>query len=318
MNTENKTLVVAFGGNALLDDSGNQSFDYQYQIVCQAVKQIADLYLAGWKVLVVHGNGPQVGFELRRSELARHEVSPVPLDYAVAETQGSIGYMFQRALYNELAKRDIAAKVVVLLTQTIVDSQDAAFANPSKPVGSFMDEQTAKQMQQEAGWAVMEDAGRGWRRAVASPKPIRVVETEQIRAMLEQGSIVVAAGGGGMAVSEDRSGCLKGLEAVIDKDLTASLLAVDLQAQYLLIPTGVEKVAIYFGKPEQQWLDTLSPEKAHEFMTQGQFGKGSMQPKIEALLKYIEAYPQGRGIITSPNSIAKALAGETGTHIRLD
>lgn len=315
MNTVSKTLVVAFGGNALLDDSGNNSFGYQYEHLSKTIGHIADLYLAGWQVLVVHGNGPQVGFELRRSELARHEVSPVPLDYAVAETQGSIGYMFQRALYNELASRGKTAPVVTMLTQTLVDKNDPAFNTPTKPVGGFMDEATAKQMQNEAGWTVMEDAGRGWRRAVASPKPLRVVETEQIRTMLAQGSIVVAAGGGGIAVCADEQGRLQGLEAVIDKDLTSALLAVDLQAAYLLIPTGVERVAINFGKPDQKWLDSLTIAQARDLMAQDQFGKGSMQPKIEALLKYVQAYPQGQGIITDPASMAKALNGEAGTRL---
>lgn len=316
MNQQKQTLVVAFGGNALLDNSGKQSFHDQYHVLCQAVRHIADVYLAGWQVLIVHGNGPQVGFELRRSELAQPELDPVPLDYAVAQTQGSIGFMFQRALYNELHQRGVAPKIAVLLTQTLVSRQDPAFAAPSKPVGSFMDEATAKHMQQQLGWHIMEDAGRGWRRAVASPKPTRVLETEHIRALLAQDTIVVAAGGGGIAVCEDEQGSLNGVEAVIDKDLTASLLAVDLQAQYLLIPTGVEKVAIDFGQPNQQWLDKLSVSQAQTLLAQGQFGKGSMQPKIEALLQYVATYPQGHGIITHPSLMAQALAGQAGTHLQ--
>ncbi|MBV7433427.1 carbamate kinase [Cardiobacteriaceae bacterium TAE3-ERU3] len=311
-----KTVVVAFGGNALIDDSGDTSFPHQYACLTRTAGHIADLKADGWNVLVVHGNGPQVGFSLRRSELAKAEVCPIPIDYAVAESQGAIGFMFQRALNNEMRRRNIDCDVAAVVTQAVVDVDDPAFHAPSKPVGSFLTEAQAKHMQAQFGWTVMEDAGRGWRRCVASPKPKQVVETGMIQRLLARDAIVIAGGGGGIAVSENAHGQLDSLEAVIDKDLTAAILATALQADYLLIPTGVPKVAVRFGQPDQQWLDQLDVAQAQALIEQGEFGKGSMQPKVEALLQYIAACPQGCGVITDPPSMLDALAGRSGTRIQ--
>lgn len=310
-----KTVVIAFGGNALIDNSGDTSFPHQYDCLTRTVGHIADLKASGWNVLVVHGNGPQVGFSLQRSELAKAEVCPIPIDYAVAESQGAIGFMFQRALNNEMRLRGMACEIATLVTQTIVDVEDPAFHAPSKPVGSFLSETQAKDMQAQFGWAVMEDVGRGWRRCVASPKPKQVVETAMIQHLLARDAIVIAGGGGGIAVCENADGQLESLEAVIDKDLTAAILASALQADYLLIPTGVPQVAIRFGQPDQQWLDKLDIAQAQALIEQGEFGKGSMQPKVEALLQYVTACPQGCGVITNPPSMLEALAGRSGTRI---
>lgn len=312
----NKILVVAFGGNALIDDSGDVSFSHQYQYLTSVINHIVDLKEQGYKILIVHGNGPQVGFSLRRSELAQSEVPILPIDYAVAESQGAIGFMFQKALFSELARRNNATKVISLITQTLVNEADPAFKVPTKPIGGFMSENQALQMQKKFGWSIMEDSGRGWRRVVASPKPIAVLETPIIQDLLAQGTIVIAAGGGGIAVSQDESGTITSLEAVIDKDLTASILASNLNAEYFLIPTGVSQVAINFGQSNQQWLSELTVNEANRLITQNQFGKGSMLPKVEAILSYLEKYPAGQGIITDPASMTKAVKGLAGTKIQ--
>lgn len=309
----NKTIVLAFGGNALIEGDKN-SFPEQYTHLTQTIEYIAGLFLEGYRVLVVHGNGPQVGFTLRRSELAQHEVDPIPLDYAVAESQGAIGFMFQRALHNVLKERGKTARIATLVTQTCVDMNDPAFKNPSKPVGGFMSAEQAKKMQETLGWSIMEDAGRGWRRCVASPKPVSIVESELIGQLLDDGVLVIAGGGGGIAVSEQEDGSLAGVEAVIDKDLTAAILASDLHADVFIIPTGVPQVAIHYGKPNQQWLNELSITEAQGLIDTDEFGKGSMQPKVEAVLSYLAACPEGRGIITNPPSIQDALRKKAGTH----
>lgn len=313
----NKIIVIAFGGNALIDNSGDISFSYQYEYLCRSIKYIADLKEQGWKILIVHGNGPQVGFSLRRSELAKSEIPELPLDYAVAESQGSIGFMFQKALNNEFLRRKSSANIISLVTQTLVDFQDPAFKHPTKPVGSFMSKEEAEVMSEKYHWNIMEDSGRGWRRVVASPRPIKVIETSIIRSLLEKDTIVIAAGGGGIAVSETNDRDIISLEAVIDKDLSASILAVDLQADYFLIPTGVEKVAVNFGKPNQEWLSSLDVKTAEKLIDNQEFGKGSMQPKIEAILAYLKKCPTGNGVITDPPSILKALAGLEGTRIHM-
>ncbi|MBV7434078.1 carbamate kinase [Cardiobacteriaceae bacterium TAE3-ERU3] len=311
-----KTVVVAFGGNALINDSGKTAFPHQYDHLTQTVGHIVDLKEAGWNVVVVHGNGPQVGFSLQRSEIAKSEVSPLPLDYAVAESQGSIGFMFQRALNNEIIRRGLNLQVATVVTEALVKEDDVAFSQPSKPVGGFMNKEEAQKVQKELGWSVMEDAGRGWRRCVASPRPIRILEQDIIHQLIDNGAIVIAGGGGGIAVCEDEHGNLQSLEAVIDKDLTAALIAVELRADCLLIPTGVPKVAIHFGQPNQQWLDTLTLEQAQELIDRDELGKGSMQPKVEALMQYVAACPSGCGVITDPPSMLEALAGKNGTRLQ--
>lgn len=311
--------VVAVGGNALIQDDRHNSIPDQYEAVMESVKHITDMVEAGWDLVLTHGNGPQVGFILRRSELASPEVAPVPLDYAVGDTQGAIGYMFQKALHNELARRGISKPVVTLVTQTLVNQNDSAFAHPNKPVGAFMDEQTAIQRQQELGWTMMEDAGRGWRRTVPSPAPLEIIERDTIAQLVKQGYIVIACGGGGIPVVRDEKQQLSGVEAVIDKDLASALLAQQLGADLLLIPTGVEKVAINFGTPQQQWLDTLTIAQAQTLLDEGQFGVGSMQPKVEAIVGFVKASAQAghtaRGLITSPQAIKAALNHQSGTWI---
>lgn len=311
--------VVAVGGNALILDEQRNSIPDQYAAVMESVKHITDMVEAGWNIVLTHGNGPQVGFILRRSELASGEVSPVPLDYAVGDTQGAIGYMFQKALHNELARRGIHKPVVTLVTQTRVSLHDDAFANPSKPIGAFLDEATARERQQQLGWTLMEDAGRGWRRTVPSPAPLEIIESATIAQLLQQGYLVIACGGGGIPVVRDEQQQLTGVEAVIDKDLASALLASQLGADLLVIPTGVEKVAIHFGTPQQQWLDTLSVAQAQKLLQEGQFGVGSMQPKVEAILDFVNASRlQGKnacGLITSPQAIKAALAHQSGTWI---
>jgi carbamate kinase len=318
MNSKRPLAIVAVGGNALIRDEQHLSIPHQYEAVIDSVRNIVDMIEAGWNVVLTHGNGPQVGFILRRSELAAQEVAPVPLDYAVGDTQGAIGYMFQKALDNELHRRGVQRRVVALVTQTRVDLDDPAFKRPAKPVGAFFDEATAKQREQELGWTVMEDAGRGWRRTVPSPEPLEIVERDVIALLLQQGCVVIACGGGGIPVVRGENG-LTGVEAVIDKDLASALLAQQLEADLLLIPTGVEQVAVNFGTPEQRWLDTLTVSEARELIAQGQFGAGSMLPKVEAILRFVShTGPHGRageGLITSPTAIRRALERRTGTWI---
>ncbi|MEH6533232.1 MAG: carbamate kinase [Photobacterium frigidiphilum] len=308
--------VVAFGGNALIDDNAHSSIQDQYQTVTNNVGYLVDLIEQGWDLVLTHGNGPQVGFILRRSELAAHEVDPVPVDYAVGDTQGAIGYMFQKALSNELQRRGLSRPVVTLVTQTRVSTDDPAFNAPNKPIGSFMDKATAEKCAAELGWHIMEDSGRGWRRCVASPQPHEIIELDSIKTLLECGSLVIAAGGGGIPVERNSEGELVGVEAVIDKDVASALLAKELQADMLIIPTGVEKVAINFGQANEQWLDQLTPADALAFGNQGQFGEGSMKPKVDALLQFLEGNPQGAGLITKANTLIQAINGTTGTWIR--
>ncbi|WP_144150434.1 carbamate kinase [Paraburkholderia sp. BCC1885] len=311
--------VVAVGGNALIRDDSHNSIPDQYGAVVESVRHIAEMIEAGWDLVLTHGNGPQVGFILRRSELAVDEVSAVPLDYAVGDTQGAIGYMFQKALGNELRRRRINRPVVALVTQTRVSLDDPAFQHPAKPVGAFFDEVTARRRQKELGWTLMEDAGRGWRRTVPSPDPLEIVEHGVIAELLAQGCVVIACGGGGIPVVRDEEQRLSGVEAVIDKDLASALLAGQLGADLLLIPTGVEQVAVNFGTPEQRWLDRLSVAQARDLIAQGQFGAGSMQPKVEAILRFVsQSHANGKdacGLITSPAAIRDALLHKTGTWI---
>jgi carbamate kinase len=307
--------VVALGGNALVRSKEKDSIGDQYDTVSAVAPHLVDLVEEGWRLVVTHGNGPQVGFILRRSELARAEVNPVPIDYAVGDTQGAIGYMFLKALGNELRRRGLDHPVVAVVTQTVVDAADPAFDRPTKPIGAFFDEATAHRYEQELGWTVVEDAGRGWRRTVASPLPTEIVELETIRALASQAAVVVAAGGGGIPVRRDTSGALVGVEAVIDKDLASALLAAQLGADLLALPTGVDQVAIHWGTPQQQWLDSLTVEQALAYAEQGHFGEGSMRPKVEALVGFVQARPAGAGVITSPERLRDALRRTTGTWI---
>jgi carbamate kinase len=268
----------------------------------------------GWDVVISHGNGPQVGFILRRSELSQHELHEVPLDYCGADTQGAIGYMFVQALHNIFLKSKIKKNAVAVVTQTIVDRNDKAFQNPTKPIGSFMAEASAKERAEKDKWTVVEDAGRGWRRVVASPIPKRIVEADAIQNLIKAGFVVVAVGGGGIPVVEQENGDLVGVEAVIDKDFGSSVLANMINADLFVISTAVEKVAINFNKPDQKWLDKMTVAEAKEYMAAGHFAKGSMLPKIQAILNFLE-HGGKQALITNPENISRALKGETGTWI---
>ncbi len=311
-----RTAVVAIGGNSLITDKSNVTVESQYAAVAETCKHLADLVEAGYDLVITHGNGPQVGYILLRAELAQRELGlhPVPLDSCGADTQGAIGYQIQMAMGNELGRRGISKPVTTVVTQVRVDANDPAFEAPSKPIGQFYDEAEAKKLAEERGWVVKEDSGRGWRRVVPSPKPLEIVELEPIRNLLDAGTVVVAVGGGGIPVVRNDAGELVGNESVIDKDFASSLLASELGAELLIISTAVEKVALNFGTPEQEDILRMTVAQAKEYMDQGHFKPGSMLPKIQASIQFLERGGQ-KVIITSPEAAAKAIRGETGTTI---
>jgi len=307
--------VIAIGGNSLITDKDHQTVQDQYLAAGETDHHIAQLVKAGWDVAISHGNGPQVGFILRRSELARNELHEVPLDVCGADTQGAIGYMLQQNLINDFRAMGLPKQVATVVTQVEVNADDPAMLNPSKPIGTFFDEAEAKQRRQKEGWAVVEDSGRGWRRVVASPQPVRIVEIEAIRTLMDAGVIVIAVGGGGIPVVADENGDLAGVAAVIDKDLASALLAKEINADLLLISTAVEKVALRFGTPEQEWVDRMTLAEVKQYLAEGgHFKEGSMAPKMRAVVQFLEAGGQ-RALITNPANIAKAIAGDTGTWI---
>jgi carbamate kinase len=310
-----RTAVVAIGGNSLIKDKEHQTVRDQYIAAGETCWHIAGMIHDGWDVAITHGNGPQVGFILRRSELAAHELHEVPLDVCGADSQGALGYALQQNLYNDFARLGMDKHAVTVVTQTEVSSDDPAFTSPSKPIGSYMDEAKAAQRRDQEGWAVVEDAGRGWRRVVASPEPIRIVEEDAIRDLLAQGFVTICVGGGGIPVVADAEGNLSGVAAVIDKDLASSLLARRLKAQLFLISTAVEKVALSWGKPEQAWVDRMTASEARGYLEEGtHFAKGSMAPKITAAVRFVED-TGGTAIITDPDNVERAVNGETGTRI---
>lgn len=309
-----KLAVIAIGGNSLIRDKQHQTVEDQYDAANETSGHIAKMIAAGWNVAVAHGNGPQVGFILRRSELAAHELHEVPLDVCGADSQGAIGYALQQTLYNHFLDMGIDRKVATVVTQVEVDAKDPAFANPSKPIGSFMGEEDARRRIEVDGWDCSEDAGRGWRRVVASPKPKRIVELDAVRTLLDAGIVVITVGGGGIPVVADDKGNLKGVAAVIDKDLASSLLATELGAELFIISTAVEKVALNFGKPDQKELDRLTLAEAKAYLAEGtHFAKGSMAPKVQAVISFLEAGGK-HAIVTDPEHIPAALEGKTGTH----
>jgi len=313
-----KLAVVAIGGNSLIKDRMHQSVRDQYIAAQDTSEHVTTMIEEGWDVIIGHGNGPQVGFILRRSELAAHELHQVPLDVCGADSQGAIGYALAQNLRNQLRRDERGKAVVAVVTQVEVAAEDPAFQNPSKPIGSFMDETEAAAHRQRDGWDVVEDANRGWRRVVASPRPIRIVELDAIKTLVGAGAIVVAVGGGGIPVVADEWGDLHGVEAVIDKDLACSLLARELGAELLLITTSVEKVALNFGTPEQTWVDHLTLAECRKYLAEGRhFAKGSMAPKIQAIIEYLEGGGQ-RAIVTDPPHVEAALRGATGTTITVD
>lgn len=311
--TDKKLAVVALGGNALVIDKNRKSIPDQFDAVKETVGHIVDMIEDGWQVIVSHGNGPQVGFILRRSELALHELHPVPLDYCGADTQGAIGYMIQKALVNEFHKREIDLQAVTVVTQVEVDAEDPAFEKPSKPIGSFLEKTTAEERMQN-GQTFVEDAGRGWRQVVPSPKPMKIVEVDAIQKLVDNNFIVVSVGGGGIPVVKRPSGMIRGIEAVIDKDFASGLLAKLVGADLLLISTAVEKVAINFNQPDQQWLDKITVAEAEKYIEEGHFAPGSMLPKMQAIVKFIKETGK-KALITDPPNMQRALKGETGTWI---
>jgi carbamate kinase len=309
-----KIAVVAVGGNSLIKDGDHQTVPDQYQAVAEACAHIADLVEVGYEVVITHGNGPQVGFILLRAELARHVLHTVPLDSCGADTQGAIGYHIQRALGNEFRRRGMNKQVVTVVTQVVVDANDSAFQNPTKPIGPFYDREKALRYQRKEGWAMVEDAGRGYRRIVASPTPQKIVEIESINLLVNKGFVVVAVGGGGIPVVRENGEDLTGVAAVIDKDYASSLLATDIGAELLLISTAVDSVYLNFGQPNQRALSRITVPEAKAFLKEGQFAPGSMEPKIRAAIQCLEKGVQ-QVIITSPEQMVAAVRGEGGTRI---
>ena len=311
-----KRIVIALGGNAL----GN-NLPEQMIAVKETSKAIADLIEAGNEVVIAHGNGPQVGMiqkamaELTRSNPEKY--IPCPLSVCVAMSQGYIGYDLQNGLREELLNRGIRKGVSTVLTQVEVDPNDPAFQHPTKPIGAFMTKEEAEKMVAERGYDIMEDAGRGYRRVVASPQPQSIVEIDSIRDMVEAGLVVVACGGGGIPVFKTEGNHLKGAAAVIDKDFASCVLAQQLDADMLIILTAVEKVAVNFGKPNQQWLDHLTPDEARTYIGEGQFAPGSMLPKVEAAVKFAESKPGRTALITLLEKAKDGISGKTGTAISL-
>lgn len=311
-----KRALIAIGGNSLIADSAHPDIPHQWDAIRKTCKHLVDMIEAGWQVIVTHGNGPQAGFILRRSELAAHEVFALPLDIIVADTQGGIGYMLQQALHNELHSRNHKQSVVALITQTLVDAQDPAFQKPSKPIGAFLREAQARTFEAQ-GWQIMEDAGRGWRRVVASPTPLAILEAPVINTLLDANHVVIAAGGGGIPVVQNQKGELrevKGVYAIVDKDRASSLLAQQLNVDLLLISTGVEFVAIHFNTPQQKNLRRITASELADYYHAGHFGAGSMAPKIEAVLAFVQKTGH-QALITDPDHITAALAGESGTWV---
>lgn len=314
---DRRTAVIAIGGNSLIKDKYHQTVWDQYIAAGETCHHIVSMIKDGWRIAITHGNGPQVGFILRRSELAAHELHEVPLDVCGADTQGAIGYELQQNLYNEFRRYGIDREAVTLVCQTEVAADDPAFAKPSKPIGSFMDAEQANRRRAE-GWDIVEDANRGWRRVVASPQPLRIVELPSIRRLLDAGTVIIAVGGGGIPVVADESGNLRGVAAVIDKDLASALLASQIDADLFIISTAVEKVALEFGTPNQRWVDHLTLAEAKRHLAEGKhFAAGSMGPKIQAVISYLE-HGGKQALITDPDNLERALAGHTGTRVTRD
>jgi len=309
-----KTLVIAIGGNSLIKDAQHMGVPDQYAAVVETARHITNLIERGFRVVITHGNGPQVGFILLRSEHSRGILHQVPLDSIGADTQGAIGYQIQQAMGNELHKRGVKKSVATVITQSLVDKNDPAFQKPTKPIGQFYKKEQADDRMRIEKWTMVEDAGRGWRRVVASPQPMRIVEADAIRRLVEDGFIVVAVGGGGIPVVQDEQGNLQGAAAVIDKDLASAVLAKEIAADLLVISTAVEKVCLNFGKPDQRALDKITVAEAKQYMKEGHFKPGSMLPKVQACITFLEAGGT-EALITCPEVLPSALEGKTGTRI---
>ncbi len=311
-----KTMVIAIGGNSLIKDDQHMSVPDQYAAIVETGRHIADLVERGNRVVITHGNGPQVGFILLRSEHSRGILHEVPLDSIGADTQGAIGYQIQQVMQNEFHRRGLNKNVATVVTQTLVDNNDPAFQKPTKPIGQFYKKDQADERMRVEKWSMVEDAGRGWRRVVPSPKPVRILEAEVIKQLVASDCIVVAAGGGGIPVVVDDKGDHHGVAAVIDKDLASAVLAKEIAADLLVISTAVEKVCLNFGKPDQKTLDRITIADAKKYIQEGHFKPGSMLPKVQACIQFLE---QGgnEALITCPEVLPAALEGKTGTRITL-
>ena len=309
-----KTLVIAIGGNSLIKDAQHQSVADQFAAVVAAVRHITDLVERGFRIVITHGNGPQVGFILLRSEHSRGLIHEVPLDSIVADTQGALGYQLQQALENEFRRRGLKKSAAAIVTQTLVDRADPAFKRPAKPIGEFYSREQAEERTRVEKWTMVEDAGRGWRRVVASPKPQRVIEAEVVQHLVKDGYVVIAGGGGGIPVIADENGILTGVPAVIDKDLASAILAHQIKADALVISTSVERVCLDFGKSNQRALNSMSVAEAKRFVAEGHFAPGSMLPKIEACIQFV-GNGGGEAIITSPEKLTLAVEGNAGTRL---
>ncbi|NQT60087.1 MAG: carbamate kinase [Bacteroidetes bacterium] len=309
-----KTIVIAIGGNSLIENPQDISVTAQFEAARKTAAHIVKLAEDGHRIIIVHGNGPQVGFILRRSEFSRKILHTVPLDSCVADTQGAIGYNLQMAIFNEARKLGIIVSAATIVTQVEVDPNDPSFMAPSKPIGSFMEKKDAEYHQKTDGWHIMEDAGRGYRRVVPSPKPLNIIELDLIKTLSNHGAIVIAAGGGGIPVVKTDEGFLKGKEAVVDKDFSAALMAKELKADLFVISTAVEKVCINFGKETEVQLDRISCKEAEEYCEQGHFAPGSMLPKIKAIIDFVSS-TGNEGIVTDPEHLYEAVHGNDGTQI---
>ena len=307
-------MVIAIGGNSLIKDSDHMSVLDQYRAAGETSSYIAPIVNKGYRVVVTHGNGPQVGFILMRSELARNVLHPVPLANCVADTQGAIGFQIAQTLQNVFLQQGVEKQVVSIVTQVVVDEDDPSFAAPSKPVGPFMSETEAQQHALDDGWSVAEDAGRGWRRVVPSPAPLKIVELPAIRTLIDSGALVIAVGGGGIPVVYKPDGTLRPRPAVIDKDAASCLLALELGASVLIFSTDVDKATRHYGTPEQVEIDQMNVAECRQYLEEGHFAVGSMRPKIESAIRFLENGGK-EVIITQPHHLEGALHGIYGTHI---
>ena len=307
-------IVAALGGNAIIKKGEQGTFAQQFRNTYESMGYIAHLIRAGHQVVLTHGNGPQVGFIMIQVEAAVGKVPTAPLHVDVAQSQGSMGYMIAQSLINQLKEHEIDISVAAVMTQVLVNRDDPAMTHPTKPVGAFYTRERAAELER-LGHTVVEDSGRGWRRVVPSPRPIRIVETDIIKELVQAGTIVVACGGGGIPVAEENAGALNGVDAVIDKDLASSLLAVDIKAEVLMFLTTVERVALDYNTPQQVDLDRLSMAEARQYLREGQFPPGSMGPKIEAAVEFVERGGK-KAVVCRPEYVVEALAGEAGTMIK--
>ena len=313
-DTKKKIIVIALGGNALIQEGERGTIAEQFANTRKSIEGIVYCIKEGYEVVITHGNGPQVGNMLLMVELSRGKVPELPLGVCVADTEGAIGYMIQQTLVNRLQKEQIKKCVVTILTQVIVDKDDYAFKNPTKPIGSFYNESDAKKLREEKGWKMVEDSHRGYRRVVASPKPIKIVEDESVKRLMESGEIVIAAGGGGIPVILKEDGILEGVDVVIDKDLASCVLALNVKADYLMMLTGVDKAYLNFAEPGQTPLDTITIKEAERFLGEGHFPQGSMGPKIQAAVNFIKGGGEC-AFITAIDKVKDSLAGVYGTRI---